>query len=86
LSNGAPPTFRDLNENGRLDPYEDPGMTIETWAQDLLRQITIEEKAGPTFYPSAYVDPPPRFPAEEALDAPHDSVDPLYPYGRGLEH
>jgi hypothetical protein len=61
-------------------------MTIETRVQDLLRQITIEEKAGLKFHPIAYVDPPPRFPAEEALDAPHDSVDPVYPYGRGLEY
>jgi beta-glucosidase len=42
-------TFRDLNKNGRLDPYEDPRRPIEERVEDLLRQMTLEEKAGLMF-------------------------------------
>jgi beta-glucosidase len=40
------PTFRDLNKNGRLDPYEDPAQPIDARVEDLLAQMTLEEKAG----------------------------------------
>jgi beta-glucosidase len=43
--------FRDLNKNGRLDPYEDGRLPIETRVDDLLRQMTLEEKAGLMFHP-----------------------------------
>jgi len=39
-------TFRDLNKNGRLDPYEDPRRPIEERVEDLLKQMTLEEKLG----------------------------------------
>lgn len=42
-------TFRDLNKNGRLDPYEDKRRPIEERVEDLLSQMTIEEKAGMMF-------------------------------------
>jgi beta-glucosidase len=42
-------TFRDLNKNGRLDPYEDPRRPIAERVEDLLRQMTLEEKAGLMF-------------------------------------
>jgi beta-glucosidase len=42
-------TFRDLNKNGKLDPYEDPRRPIEERVEDLLRQMTLEEKAGMMF-------------------------------------
>src|SRR5512142_2927252 len=42
-------TFRDLNKNGRLDPYEDPRRPIEERVEDLLKQMTLEEKAGLMF-------------------------------------
>jgi beta-glucosidase len=42
-------TFRDLNKNGKLDPYEDPRRPIEERVEDLLRQMTLEEKAGLMF-------------------------------------
>ncbi len=42
-------TFRDLNKNGRLDPYEDPRRPIEERIADLLSQMTLEEKAGLMF-------------------------------------
>ena len=42
-------TFRDLNKNGKLDVYEDPRQPIEARVEDLLRQMTLEEKAGTMF-------------------------------------
>ena len=44
-------SFRDLNKNGRLDVYEDPRQPIERRVEDLLRQMTAEEKAGLLFSP-----------------------------------
>lgn len=41
--------FRDLNKNGKLDPYEDPRRPIEDRVEDLLTQMTLEEKAGIMF-------------------------------------
>lgn len=41
---------RDLNKNGRLDPYEDPRRPIEERVDDLLAQMTLEEKAGLLFH------------------------------------
>ena len=38
-------SFRDLNKNGRLDPYEDPRRPISERVEDLLSQMTLEEKA-----------------------------------------
>ena len=38
--------FRDLNKNGRLDPYEDPRRPVEERVEDLLSQMTLAEKAG----------------------------------------
>jgi beta-glucosidase len=43
-------TFRDLNKNGVLDPYEDPRLPIEVRVTDLLSQMTLEEKAGLLFH------------------------------------
>ena len=46
-STGAKPTgFRDLNHNGQLDPYEDNRLTPEARADDLVKRMTLEEKAG----------------------------------------
>ena len=42
--------FRDLNKNGRLDPYEDSRRPIEERLADLLSQMTLEEKAGLMFH------------------------------------
>jgi beta-glucosidase len=44
-------TFRDLNKNGRLDPYEDSRRPINERVEDLLSQMTLEEKAGMLFHP-----------------------------------
>lgn len=49
-------TFRDLNHNGRLDLYEDPRQPIEVRVEDLLAQMTLEEKAGMLFINGSVVD------------------------------
>jgi beta-glucosidase len=49
--------FRDLNKNGRLDPYEDPARPIDERVEDLLAQMTLEEKAGLMFHQIAGVNP-----------------------------
>ncbi len=43
-------TFRDLNKNGRLDIYEDPRRPLEERVEDLLSQMTLEEKVGLMFH------------------------------------
>ena len=42
-------SYRDLNKNGVLDPYEDSRMTPEDRAEDLLSRMTLDEKAGSMF-------------------------------------
>jgi beta-glucosidase len=42
--------FRDLNKNGRLDPYEDHRRPIEERVRDLLSRMSLEEKAGMMFH------------------------------------
>lgn len=42
-------SFRDLNKNGKLDVYEDSRATINSRVDDLLQQMTLEEKAGSMF-------------------------------------
>ena len=43
--------YRDLNKNGRLDIYEDHRKSVEDRVEDLLSQMTIEEKAAQLFHP-----------------------------------
>ena len=38
--------FKDLNNNGRLDPYEDWRLTPDERSKDLLGRMSLEEKAG----------------------------------------
>lgn len=47
--------FRDLNNNGLLDIYEDSGAKIEDRIDNLLNQMTLEEKAGMMFINGAPV-------------------------------
>ncbi|PKN98857.1 MAG: beta-glucosidase [Chloroflexi bacterium HGW-Chloroflexi-4] len=42
-------SYRDLNHNGKLDIYEDPRQPINARVDDLLSQMTLEEKAGMMF-------------------------------------
>ncbi len=39
-------TFKDLNGNGKLDPYEDWRLSTEERVEDLISQMTIDEKVG----------------------------------------
>jgi beta-glucosidase len=48
---------RDLNGNGELDPYEDPRRPVEERVDDLLAQMTLEEKAGLMFHPPIFIAP-----------------------------
>jgi beta-glucosidase len=38
--------FRDLNGNGTMEPYENPTLPTATRVDDLIRRMTLEEKAG----------------------------------------
>ncbi len=42
----ATPAFRDLNHNGRLDLYENRRLPVDARIEDLLGQMTVEEKVG----------------------------------------
>ena len=39
-------TFKDLNKNNKLDPYEDWRQPVKIRITDLLNQMTLEEKVG----------------------------------------
>lgn len=41
--------YRDLNKNGKMDVYEDKSKSTEARVNDLLSQMTLEEKAGLMF-------------------------------------
>lgn len=43
--------YRDLNGNGRLDPYEDSRTPVSIRVDDLLAQMALEEKTGLLFHP-----------------------------------
>jgi beta-glucosidase len=38
--------WRDLNHDGSLTPYEDPGLSVDERTEDLLGRMTVEEKVG----------------------------------------
>ena len=38
--------FKDLNGNGKLDPYENWQLSDDERVKDLVSQMTLEEKAG----------------------------------------
>ena len=42
--------YRDLNHNGQLDPFEDPRLSTPERVEDLLGQLSLEEKAGLMFH------------------------------------
>ncbi len=54
-------TFRDLNRNGSLDPYEDSRVATTDRVEDLLSQMTLEEKVGQMFHPPVLIEPDPLF-------------------------
>ncbi len=45
--------FRDMNRNGKLDPYEDWRLTPEARARDLVARMTLQEKAGAMMHGTA---------------------------------
>src|SRR5205085_1379203 len=45
--------FKDLNRNGRLDPYEDWRLGPAVRAKDLVGRMTLEDKAGMMMHGSA---------------------------------
>ena len=71
-------SFRDLNKNGQLDPYEDHRVELELRVDDLLARMTIEEKAGLMFINIASgigaPGPGDEAPSEEELATPAESL------------
>lgn len=62
-------TFKDLNKNGQLDPYEDWRLPVAARVADLVARLTVEEKVGLMHYASnqgAFTGP-----EGELLDAPN---------------
>lgn len=49
--------FQDLNGNGVLDPYEDPRLPAAERTEDLLRRLSLAEKAGLMFHTMASATP-----------------------------
>ena len=44
--------FKDLNKNGRLDPFEDWRLPVDTRARDLASRLSVEQIAGLMLYSS----------------------------------
>jgi beta-glucosidase len=49
--------FKDLNKNGRLDTYEDWRTPVDARVDDLVAQMTLEEKAGLMVGPTLTMGP-----------------------------
>ncbi len=43
--------FRDLNKNGKLDPYEDRRQPVDVRVEDVLSRMTLDEKVGLMWQP-----------------------------------
>jgi len=56
IKNGEDWDYRDLNKNGKLDIYEDSRQPVEARIDDLLGQMTLEEKAGMLFINGARIN------------------------------
>ncbi len=52
-------SFKDLNRNGQLDPYEDWRLTADERARDLASHMTIEQIAGLMLYSAHQAIPAP---------------------------
>ena len=64
--------FRDLNKNGKLDAYEDSRLPIEDRVNDLVSQMSLEEKAGSMFITMIGMTPD-----GDPIDKPFVSSNPL---------
>src|SRR5882762_10763006 len=51
-----PDRWKDLNKNNKLDIYEDTSQPVEARVNDLLGQMTLEEKAGMLFINGAKIN------------------------------
>lgn len=49
--------YRDLNKNGKMDVYEDVSQPVEARVNDLIAQMTLEEKAGMMFINGVLINP-----------------------------
>ncbi|MDX3192562.1 glycoside hydrolase family 3 N-terminal domain-containing protein [Streptomyces sp. MN03-5084-2B] len=49
--------FRDLNGNGRMDPFENPQLSPEERTEDLLYRLSLEEKVGLLFHTVIEIGP-----------------------------
>jgi len=56
IQNADGVAYRDLNHNGRMDLYEDPRQPVEVRVEDLLAQMSLEEKAGMMFINGSVVN------------------------------
>jgi len=54
---GQKATYRDLNKNGKIDIYEDKNQETNARIENLLSQMTLEEKAGQMFISGAGINP-----------------------------
>ncbi|MEL6941607.1 MAG: glycoside hydrolase family 3 N-terminal domain-containing protein, partial [Bacteroidota bacterium] len=61
-------TYRDLNGNEKLDIYEDASQSTDDRIADLLKQMTLEEKAGMMFINGAPVSTDAKPDGREGLD------------------
>lgn len=64
----APTSYRDLNKNGKMDVYEDMNQSIDKRVEDLLTQMTLEEKAGMMFINGAFIN------EDGSLEAPANAT------------
>lgn len=62
--------FRDLNKNGKLDIYENPNEPLEARVEDLLSQMSLEEKAGMMFINGAPISSDAKPDGTEGLAGP----------------
>ncbi len=49
--------YRDLNGNGRMDPFEDPHLSATERTEDLLHRLSLEEKIGLLFHTVIEIGP-----------------------------
>ncbi len=76
--------YRDLNGNGALDAYEDPRRPIEERVEDLLAQMTLEEKAGLMYHTPIGMNPDGTLLEEPAPFSP--IATPELVHGRHITH
>ncbi len=76
--------FKDLNKNGKVDPYEDWRLSVDERIDNLVSLMTLEEKVGLMFHPNIAVpaDGKVVYDAEEELSK-EAYAGPIGPGGNG---